>query len=232
LEFTHAQEVGTVRNKATSRHTKQNRKEEVMVAKTRSSFLDAAKTATKSVTTYESSKGAYKEEEEPVQLAWKLLAHRIDLDLGPQLQLNTCNKNNLMRIEWVIPQPLIEDGVGGLVKACIQENCNFGIWLKIIEQIDGNDQIGGTDQRDGNMPPKKRRINGCGQKEKQELALYMVGAPEPPPFVCCHKVFEEDNTYRTEPIASFCNMGCYLFGVSCAHCNLSFVGNGKQVGTK
>jgi hypothetical protein len=177
-------------------------------------------------------KGAYEEDEEPEQLAWKLLAHRNDLDLGPQLQLDTCDKNNLMRVEWVNPQPLIEDDVGGLVKAYIQENCNFGIWLKIIEQIDGTDHIGGMGQHNGNMPPKKRKTNGCGQKEKQKLALEVVAAPDPPPFVCRHEVYEEDITYRAEPLASFCNKGCYLYGVPCAHCNVSSVGNGMQVGTK
>jgi hypothetical protein len=83
------------------------------------------------------------------------------------------------------------------------------------------------------MPPKKRKANRCGQNEKQELALEAVAAPDPPPFVCHHEVYEEDITYMVEPIASFCNERWYLYGVSCApHCNLSFVGNGKQVGTK
>jgi hypothetical protein len=105
--------------KQPSRHTK-NKK--VVATKARSSFLDAAKTAAKLMAAYESSKRAYEEDEEPEQLAWTLLAHRNNLDLGPQLQLDTCDKNNLMRFKWVNPQPLIKDDVGGLVKAYIQEN--------------------------------------------------------------------------------------------------------------
>jgi hypothetical protein len=72
-EVAHAQEVGTIWNKVTIKAYKKskNKKAKVAAAKAVSSFLDAAKPADKAVAAYESSKGAYKEDEEPEQLAWK-----------------------------------------------------------------------------------------------------------------------------------------------------------------
>jgi hypothetical protein len=74
-----------------------------------------------------------------------------------------------MRVKWVNPQPLIEDGVQGLVKAYIQENCNFGIWLKIVEQIDGSDQMSGTDQRNGTIHPKRGKQIDADKMRSRKL---------------------------------------------------------------
>ena len=137
-----ADAVKVVEHTATIKHYRAKNKKRQSTSTTKK----ACALLEKSVTAADDAMAVYKKKEKVVeseeetetepQEPWKVMNHIIEKGTA-YLQVDTFTVDNGDRVCWTKPGNLIKDGKKEIVKAYIEEYCNFGPWLDIIKQMEG-----------------------------------------------------------------------------------------------